>query len=1214
MFYLIVIVVALFSYDLIQASDRFIMKEKLIYHGRPSFVTYNPAKNLYYGIREVGNKNYIFISYDDGKNWQARNEFPFKYIEHFNIDNAGNIYFVQKFYGNSTKLIIRSMDDMDNFDTVRTFDYDEYLADIKISSKNEIFIFCYGQEHHKILWSKDLGNNWDSKILDFKINQMCVTKDNNIFLISETSDIFNPDSYSDKKLVKSVNYIYQLDINTKTTKLIMSSISEDSPKRIFNEIIEHNGSFFLVSVIHDCYVSYGEYYSRSYSNPILLELNPKNLDKIRTIDLHLNTSVDRIRMNFNNHNQLVLFSSYYNRWMIFLFSDDYATYKIQYIDKWDLPPGLEFKGYKGNEIIVLSNYEGYSYLSNDGGNSWEIYYPFVTDNLYLSKSSKYFYTDMDGRIFSSDSLGFNGDYISNNIDTSIKTTCIFESPNGNIILGTEKSGILYRNESGTWEERNKGLKNLTVNQISENTKGELVICTDGGLYLCKDECLNYEMIYDKPAKEVVEIPTGYLLVTTNGELYLLEYDNGFLKNEIKCLPQYFITSVAVNSRGVAIAATSNNGVFKSTNFGKSWKPANNEFYSPIVYQVISTQKGEFIALAQTGIFFSNNDGEMWEKNNYEGLWTLSDGRYKMKLLRDNTIFYNIDYGETIIDSISSEPIKEASGWIESGNYSYNKFSVRLRNLIFSKDSKIFIGLEEGVYQYVPYLWEYNYNHVPRFTNNFYIFEYSTGKLIEERIIPFHYTEYKILTFDESGNVLLFFNDAEQNRFVIFNLFFYKEITDFQISKNPDFLCTDISGSLNSDSQEIILKMSFDDPYKVKYENAGFTEVQKRDFNGNLIDMQEYDFYLKDAVFSSENRLIAGKMFMPYIDSTNTYNKKTEYLANSLNLIDYKNGNSYTLDTANVNVQYSQLNFSENDRYLIDYIPYFANNDTSKAIIFALDSVIQSESIIYKYTYSNGKSTANFSFSMLSDTEMIIYSYDSKISNLRRFFTYNLINNTITRKSDLYGFNFNDKTIFLTPNQKNFIINSNPLYTFSIDRTLSEYAMDFYADKQVSKANESISFFANDHPYAANFVWDFGDGSLGFGKSPQHVYTQQGKFTIRLYFTDDMLKDSVVKSEYITIDGISEVEQVKQNEQLISICPNPVSDILNISFNQTVNGSMSISIIDRLGMEYPLIRNELTGFHFAREFDLSHLNLPQGLYFVKLKLENLIFTRKFIKIQ
>ncbi|MGC4101992.1 PKD domain-containing protein [Ferruginibacter sp.] len=80
---------------------------------------------------------------------------------------------------------------------------------------------------------------------------------------------------------------------------------------------------------------------------------------------------------------------------------------------------------------------------------------------------------------------------------------------------------------------------------------------------------------------------------------------------------------------------------------------------------------------------------------------------------------------------------------------------------------------------------------------------------------------------------------------------------------------------------------------------------------------------------------------------------------------------------------------------------------------------------------------------------------------------------------------------------------------------------FTASDTVICKNNNIIFNATGNTAAnvANYEWDFGDGNTGGSVSTQHVYTQAGKYTVRLIVTDIFgCKDTLIKPLHITVDG------------------------------------------------------------------------------------------------
>lgn len=85
-------------------------------------------------------------------------------------------------------------------------------------------------------------------------------------------------------------------------------------------------------------------------------------------------------------------------------------------------------------------------------------------------------------------------------------------------------------------------------------------------------------------------------------------------------------------------------------------------------------------------------------------------------------------------------------------------------------------------------------------------------------------------------------------------------------------------------------------------------------------------------------------------------------------------------------------------------------------------------------------------------------------------------------------------------------------------TASEIVADFVGDKLIGVTPVVVQF-TNLSTYPADpdveFLWDFGDGTLGVGKNPLHVYENEGVFTVSLavHLGEDV--DTKTRMEYVT---------------------------------------------------------------------------------------------------
>jgi PKD repeat protein len=77
-------------------------------------------------------------------------------------------------------------------------------------------------------------------------------------------------------------------------------------------------------------------------------------------------------------------------------------------------------------------------------------------------------------------------------------------------------------------------------------------------------------------------------------------------------------------------------------------------------------------------------------------------------------------------------------------------------------------------------------------------------------------------------------------------------------------------------------------------------------------------------------------------------------------------------------------------------------------------------------------------------------------------------------------------------------------------------VDFKADKTVTGVDRFIRFTDLSTNDPNTWVWDFGDGSTGTGKTPDHAYKAIGVYDVTLTASNQYTSSSLTKKQYITI--------------------------------------------------------------------------------------------------
>ncbi|OPY39265.1 MAG: PKD domain protein [Methanoregula sp. PtaU1.Bin051] len=86
-------------------------------------------------------------------------------------------------------------------------------------------------------------------------------------------------------------------------------------------------------------------------------------------------------------------------------------------------------------------------------------------------------------------------------------------------------------------------------------------------------------------------------------------------------------------------------------------------------------------------------------------------------------------------------------------------------------------------------------------------------------------------------------------------------------------------------------------------------------------------------------------------------------------------------------------------------------------------------------------------------------------------------------------------------------------------------VDFKADRTVSGVDQFIRFMDLSNNNPTSWVWDFGDGSTGYGKSPDHAYKKIGMYDVTLTASNQYTSTSLTKKQYITIINIPRADFV-----------------------------------------------------------------------------------------
>jgi len=156
----------------------------------------------------------------------------------------------------------------------------------------------------------------------------------------------------------------------------------------------------------------------------------------------------------------------------------------------------------------------------------------------------------------------------------------------------------------------------------------------------------------------------------------------------------------------------------------------------------------------------------------------------------------------------------------------------------------------------------------------------------------------------------------------------------------------------------------------------------------------------------------------------------------------------------------------------------------------------------------------------------------------------------------------------------------------------------------SNINEAYTF-TNTSDNGISYSWDFGDGNTSTDENPNHSYTNNGDYTIKLT-TTNCGRTSVV-NQNITISALYAEDNtpIDNNFYLVK---NPVSNYVIVNSNLFSLNRYQIKIISFIGQR---ILNVNSDNNTSQEINISHLS--SGLYLLEItNTEKKIYRTKFLK--
>lgn len=224
--------------------------------------------------------------------------------------------------------------------------------------------------------------------------------------------------------------------------------------------------------------------------------------------------------------------------------------------------------------------------------------------------------------------------------------------------------------------------------------------------------------------------------------------------------------------------------------------------------------------------------------------------------------------------------------------------------------------------------------------------------------------------------------------------------------------------------------------------------------------------------------------------------------------------------------------------------------------------------------------------------------------------------------------FNVSIVSVNGEQDDFLLNNsrtlpliiNDAQSFNTNQVTLNLVLDNYPDETTWEfRNSSGTVVFTGGPYTTNgetinqtfdvvedecYIFtifdDFGDGiCCGFGQGSYTLTTVQG--------TVIAAGGSFADADQVRFNVTGDLSVVNPNRSIeVVLYPNPVYDILQVRLN-TLESPKGYEVYNALGQK--LLKQTLSG---SQEFEVNTTSLPQGVYFIKIAVEDTFVTKQFVK--
>lgn len=121
---------------------------------------------------------------------------------------------------------------------------------------------------------------------------------------------------------------------------------------------------------------------------------------------------------------------------------------------------------------------------------------------------------------------------------------------------------------------------------------------------------------------------------------------------------------------------------------------------------------------------------------------------------------------------------------------------------------------------------------------------------------------------------------------------------------------------------------------------------------------------------------------------------------------------------------------------------------------------------------------------------------------------------------------------------------------------------FVAGSTIAGVGDPVKFTQYSSGNPETFLWYFGDGTTSTLRHPEHIYTSMGLYTVSLIVTSGSRNSTIVKTDYISVQGTPEITLSTNNLFAEILTPGTATRNFTICNTGSLPASYAISELDR----------------------------------------------------